>query len=305
MPSRLNWDDFRLIQAISETGTLAGAADRLGLNHSTIFRRLGALEEQTGVKLFERARVGYQPTQAGADMVDTAQRMATDISDFERRLVGCSPTPAGELKVATNDALAAYVLPPLCAAFRALYPELRLDLIVGNSASNLSRREADVAIRATHNPVETLVGRRIAEIGWGLYAAPSVIERYGSPEAPDAPWIGFGDALRALPVAREIEATIGEERVAYRTSTMVGRVEATAAGLGFAPIPAFIAEGWPGVVRVKQRQNEGRGLWLLTHSDLRQSARVRAFMDFFGAELTRLRPRFEWPEGDAEPVSAS
>jgi DNA-binding transcriptional LysR family regulator len=293
MPHHLNWDDFRLIRAISDTGSLGGAAERLGLNHSTVFRRLGALEEQLGVKLFERARVGYQPTPAGADMTDTAARMGADVFDFERRLAGSAPRPAGDLKVATNDGFATYVLPPLCAAFREKYPEIRLEMVVGNSASNLARREADVAIRAARKPTETLVGRRIAELPWAVYAAPTVLARWPSADGEDAPWIGYGEMMRVLPVVREMEDRVGFERIVYRTSTIVGQAEAAGAGLGYCLIPAFIGDVAPGLRRVTELRDVGGALWLLTHNDLRQSARVRVFMDFFGAELSKLKRRFE------------
>lgn len=296
MPSRFDWDDFRLVQAIAETGSLNGAADRLGLNHSTVFRRLGALEEQLGQKLFDRLRQGYEPTVVGADMAAQAERMSGSVAEFERRLAGCDPTPAGDLRVATNDTLATYVLPDLCAAFRARYAQVRLDLVVGNAASNLARREADVALRATAAPLDTLVGRKIAELRWAVYASPQTKERWPDPDADDVPWIGYGDAMRALPVARALEERVPVERLVYRTSSIVGQVEAAAAGIGYAALPCFVGDRHSAVARVGEPYDTGRALWLLTHPDLRQSARVRAFMDFFGEELAKRRRLFE---GDA------
>lgn len=293
MPLRFDWDDFRLVQAIAETGSLNGAAERLGLNHSTVFRRLGAIEEAIGQKLFDRLRAGYEPTAVGGDMAALAEKMRAGVSEFERRLAACDPAPAGELRVATNDTLAAYLLPQLCAGFRALYPQVRLDLVVGNAASNLARREADVALRATAAPLETLVGRRIAELRWAIYAAPATLERHPDPDAAGAPWIGYGEAMRALPVVRDLEQRTPAERIVYRTSSIVGQVEAAAAGLGFSALPCFVGDTHPGVTRVGAPYDIGRGLWILTHDDLRRSARVRAFMDYFGDELTKRRKLFE------------
>ena len=102
MPSSVSWDDFRLVKAIADTKSLVGAAEGLGLNHSTVFRRLGSLEEQLGLKLFERARTGYTPTAAGEEMIRLAQRMDVDITDFERTIAGRDVKPAGELRVTTN-----------------------------------------------------------------------------------------------------------------------------------------------------------------------------------------------------------
>lgn len=293
MPLRLDWDDFRLVQAIAETGSLNGAAEKLGLNHSTVFRRLGAIEETIGQKLFDRLRAGYEPTAVGADMAAQAETMRAGVADFERRLAACDPTPAGDLRVATNDTMATYLLPEICAGFRALYPQVRLDLVVGNAGANLSRREADVALRAAAAPLETLVGRRIADLRWGVYAAPALAARFADPDAPDAPWIGYGEAMRALPVARQLEERVPAERIVYRTSSIVGQVEAAAAGLGFAPLPCFVGDAFAGVVRVGASYDSGRGLWMLTHEDLRRSARVRAFMAYFGEELSKRKKLFE------------
>ena len=293
MPLRFDWDDFRLVQAIAETGSLNGAAEKLGLNHSTVFRRLGAIEETVGQKLFDRLRAGYEPTAVGADMAALAEKMSAGVSEFERRLAACDPAPAGDLRVATNDTLATYLLPQICAGFRELYPAVRLDLVVGNAATNLSRRDADVALRATPAPLETLVGRRIAELHWAVYAAPELRARHPDPDAPDAPWIGYGEAMRALPVARSLDERVGAERIVYRTSSVVGQVEAASARIGFAALPCFVGDVHPGVERVGAPYDIGRALWMLTHEDLRHSARVRAFMAYFGDELSKRKKLFE------------
>ena len=301
--NRFAWDDFRLVRAIAETGTLAGAAEALGLNHSTVFRRLGAIEEEVGQKLFDRLRQGYEPTAIGADMAERAARMEADVAEFERRLVGCDPRPQGELRLATNDSFAAYLLAPMVAAFHSRHPLIRLDVIVGSSEINLARREADVALRATAEPPETLVGRRLAGLAWAIYATPELRAARPDPDAPDAFWIGYGGALRALPAAQEIERRAGPERVLYRLSSMVGQAEAAVAGLGYAALPCFIGDADSRLVRVGDSFAADRSLWLLTHPDLRHAARVRAFMDFFGEALSRKRALFEGAAGAASPAS--
>lgn len=293
MPLRFDWDDFRLVQAIAETQSLNGAAEKLGLNHSTVFRRLGAIEEAIGQKLFDRLRAGYEPTAIGVDMAALADRMRADVAEFERRLAGCDPLPAGDLRLATNDTLATYLMPELAAGFRARYPQVRLDLVVADRASNLARREADVALRATASPLETLVGRRIAELRWGVYATPDMIARHPDPDVDGAPWVGYGEAMHALPIARQLDDRVSAERIVYRTSSIVGQVEAAAAGLGFATLPCFVGDRNPDVRRVGAPYDIGRALWILTHQDLRQSARVRAFMEYFGDELSKRKKLFE------------
>src|SRR3712207_4716334 len=138
----LAWDDFRLVRTIAEAKGLAGAAERLGVNHSTVFRRLGQLEEALGVKLFERHRTGYALTAAGEEMSALAERMEEEVAGFARKLAGQTVSPAGELRVTTNDTLLAHLLTPVFARFLKAYPEVRLDLVLANQALNLSKRDA-------------------------------------------------------------------------------------------------------------------------------------------------------------------
>src|SRR5918998_4565559 len=166
----LDWDDFKLVKIIAEANGLAGAADRLGVNHSTVFRRLGQLEEGLGVKLFERHRTGYALTAAGEEMAALAERMEEDVATFARKLAGQALAPAGELRITTNDTLLVHLLTPLFARFAKACPDVRLDVVLANQALNLSKRDADVAVRATDSPPETLVGRRTATIAWAIYS---------------------------------------------------------------------------------------------------------------------------------------
>lgn len=282
-----SWDDFRLVKAIAEARSLTGAAEKLALNHSTIFRRLGALEEVLGARLFERSRNGYAPTAAGEEMVSLAQRIGDDIDAFERKAAGRDEKPAGDLRVTTNDTMLVHLLTPIFASFARAFPDIRLDIIIGNQPLNLSRRDADIAVRATNEPPETLVGRRISDIVWARYA----------PENPDfdidaenSRWVGFGDNLAGLWVARLLEEEVGAARIRYRVNTPLGLAEAVAAGIGLGMLPCFIGDRTQGIVRIGEPiKGTGGALWLLTHPDLRHSARVRAFMDHAGAELMKRR----------------
>ncbi len=295
MPATTAWEDFRLVKAIADARALTGAARDLGINHSTVFRRLGALEEALGTRLFERSRGGYAPTAAGEEMIGLAGRMDQDIVDFERKIAGRDVKPAGELRVATNDTLLVHLLTPVFATFRAAFPDIRLDVAVGNPALNLARRDADVAIRATIEPDETLVGRRIARFGWARYAARTWIDAGRPLDGDDAPWVGFGDSLAHLTAGKWLNANIGARRLVYRVDTVLGMAEAVAAGIGLGLLPCFIGDRVPGLARISLQKTSdvGENLWLLTHADMRNSARVRAFMDHAGAELTKLKKLIE------------
>src|SRR5262249_48869328 len=153
----------RLVLAIGRAGTLVGAARALALNHSTLFRRLGALEAQIGVRLFERFRDGYTPTAAGEEMIALAERMDVDMTAIARRLAGQDLRPTGLVRVTTTDTMV-HMLMPMLASFRSAHPEITIELAASNAIFNLSRRDADVAIRPAIDPPDLLVGRRVATI---------------------------------------------------------------------------------------------------------------------------------------------
>lgn len=291
----VSWDDYRTVLAIADARALAAAAERLGVNASTVFRRLGALEERLGARLFERSRVGYAPTPAGEQMVALATRMADDIIEFERRLTGQDLRPEGELRVTTNDTLLVHLLTPILAGFRRAYPGIRLDVVVGNQALNLSRRDADVAIRATSDPPETLVGRRLTQIPLAIYAARSLkIERLDPIDYRAHTWIGLGDNLAGLKAARWLADNVGEDRIGWRINTVLGLAEAVAEGAGLGILPCFIARRFPELVPLSEPKTEFSGaLWLLTHPDLRNTTRIRAFMDFVAIEIGKRRTLIE------------
>jgi DNA-binding transcriptional LysR family regulator len=293
----LAWDDFRTVKAIADASGLSGAAASLGMDHSTLYRRLGQIEAAVGTRLFERRRSGYVPTQAGEEMAALAGRLAEEITGFTRKLAGREPTPSGELRVATNDTLLVHLLTPLFARFRARYPEIRLEIAVGNPPLNLSRRDADVAIRVTASPPETLVGRRVARIAWALYGRAA---DFPTPERPplealvERDWVAPGDDLASLPSSLFLRRRVDPKRVVYRVSSVLGLAEAVEAGLGIGHLPCFIAGVRPALVRLAPPDpGFAADLWLLTHADLRHSPRVRVFLDMLAEDIARERPLFE------------
>ena len=298
MNAKLAWDDFRLIKAIADHDGLTGAAAALSVNHSTVFRRLGQIEEFVGMPLFERRKTGYVATVAGAEMAALASRMDEDVTAFARRLAGRDVAPSGELRITTTDTLYQNVLLPIFAAFRKAHPLIRLDVVIGNQALNLSKRDADIAIRASDMPGETLVGRRIATIAWAIYgrAADGI-----TPEEQANPallyqrdWVALGDQLSHVKAARFVREHVAPERIALKSSAVLGIAEAVAQGLGVGPLPCFIADQRSDLIRLLPPNPDfATGLWVLTHPDIRHVPRVRAFMDFCSNELARQRALFE------------
>ncbi len=296
-PQTLAWDDFRLIKAIAERRALPAAAAALGLNHSTVFRRLGQIEQALGVKLFERHRSGYVATPAGDEMAQLAERVDSDISAFALKLAGQEIKPAGDLRVTTNDTLLVDLLTPVFAGFLGQCPDIRLDVLLSNQALNLSKRDADVAIRATDNPPETLVGRKAARIAWALYGR--AVDFTGAEPVPieslwQRAWVSLGDSFSGLKAVRYLAQHVAPERIVYKVNTVLGQAEAVEAGIGIGFLPCFIADRKPALTRLAPPDDGlGADLWLLTHPDLRHSPRVRLFLDYMAGELGRMKPLIE------------
>lgn len=299
----IGWDDLRMVKAIADGRGLQAAAERLGLNHSTVFRRLAQVEARLGARLFERHRTGYTLTTIGEEVAGLATRIDDDVSALSLKLSGRSIAPTGELRVTTNDTLLVHLMTPILGTFRTRYPDIRLDVVLANQALNLSKRDADIALRATDNPPETLVGRRLATIAWAVYgrrdiALPADLEDRAWRDGRD--WVALGDNLAHLKVARYVRDLVPQSRIAYRVNTVLGLAEAVEAGIGIGPLPCFIADKRPDLVRLDPPQPEfSTGLWLLTHPDLRHAPRVRAFMDTVGSEVARHRSLIE---GEMQPT---
>lgn len=283
----LAWDDLRLLLVIAASGGLPGAAHRLGIDPSTAFRRLGRIEGLLGQALFERHRSGYVPTPAGEALVALAARIEQDTVAVLARLEGGAPEPAGEVRIATSDTLLT-LLVPLIAGLAARHGQLRFDLVLGNPAANLSRRDADIAIRATRTPPETLVGRRLATIAWALYG------RAGVAGAGAARRVVPGSDLADLPVTGFLARQAGEAAAVCRINTVSGMADAIEAGIGIGYLPCFVGDARPQLQRLALPEPElATDLWLLTHPDLRAVTRVRAVLDGLGDGIARLRPFIE------------
>ena len=179
MMQESDWNDLRSFLAIARAGSLQGAARILGVNHSTVFRRLNALEARLKVRLFDRSARGYGLTGAGEHMLASAERVEDEILGLERRLLGGDVRLAGTLRVTTTDTLAHGLLGPHLRAFQAAYPAIELELVTGNAFFDLSKREADVALRPSRHPGDAMVGRRLGEIAVALYGTPDYLAARG------------------------------------------------------------------------------------------------------------------------------
>jgi len=295
------WDDLRTVLAIARAGSLSGAARTLGVNHATVFRRLGAIEERLGVKLFERHRGGYTPTVAGEEVAGAAGRVESEVAGIERRVAGRDRLPAGTLRITTTDTLLTGLLSPVLADFRGQYPDIALEIVVSNAQLNLSRRDADVAVRPTASPAENLVGRRAGTIAQAVYAPAARAGEEADPAT--AEWIGPDETLWYRHLEDWMRRQGHDGRCSYRVDSLAGMHAAVRAGSGLAVLPCYLGDADPDLQRVGEPVADlAIDLWLLTHPDLREAARVRAFTAFVGDAI---RDREAELTGHGEPADFS
>jgi DNA-binding transcriptional LysR family regulator len=293
----MEWDDFRVVLALSRARGLGGAAAALGVDASTVFRRLAALEKTLGARLFERGG-GYAPTAAGERLAGAAERMESEAQAADREVTGRDTRLSGSLRVTAADTIAFFLLPPHLAAFRGRHPGIVVELDVGNRVLSLAQREADVALRAMRPAQGDLFGRKLADIAWTVYASRDCLAAHGpARRASDLgrfPIIGGLDDLAPVKAYAWLRRVTPPSAVVYRANSVLQQWRAAAAGIGAALLPCFVGDSAPELERVLPPPPElKRELWLVTHGDLRQTARVRAFMDDVGAGLAAEREALE------------
>ncbi|MEM9191288.1 MAG: LysR family transcriptional regulator [Myxococcota bacterium] len=290
----LPWDDLRFVLAMARHGNASAAGRALGVNSSTVTRRVQALEEHLGVRLFDRVPGGSVPTDAGEAAVNAAKKMEQEVHGLDAEIRGLDADLRGTLRVSSMDIVFELWRKDL-RAFRRQVPRVDLVLTSSNRPVDLSRREADVAVRITAAPPEHLVGRKLVEVFYGVYAAKRLIEEVHQ-ERPDAgyihyPWISW-DEPYARATDRVIENHAAGADVRLRVSSMAFLGRSIEDGLGISVLPCFYGDRLDGVVRLGN-YHEGRTfLWALTHEQLRRTARVRTFMDLVAKLVERDRDLF-------------
>jgi len=288
-----NWDDLRVFLATARAGSSRGGARDLGVNQSTVSRRIGQLEQRTGVRLFDRLPSGFVLTEAGDELLALATEVEDRVALLDRRLQGRDVQLRGPVRLSLPD-FAVQPTAPHLARFAAQYPQIELDVIVDNGYVNLTRREADLAMRLGTKAPEELHGRRVASVWTAPYGSKSYLA--GRPRPLDLAaldWVRWDEVWRQLPPERWIDAHIPAERVRARVNTSLVHTELVAAGLGVGLKVCWSADADPRLQRAAPPQDFGLGLWLLTHEDLKRTARVRALLRFLGDALAAERGRFE------------
>lgn len=285
-PAELDWNDLRLILAICRTGSLSGAARVMAQNHSTIFRKINAIEQKTGVRFFDRLADGYNMTDAGATVLRYAERIETEVHALSREILGQDMRLQGRIRLTAPDGMATQLLPRLLAQFCHQHPQVAIEISGGSLAMDLNRREADVAIRATSSPPDSSLGRRVCAFRFAVYAAPEYLKRSGERPLSEYNWCfihGTVDWLVPLIWKKKRQA---QQQGIFSSNASVAVLNAAAEGLGLTMLPCYLGDADARLVRLGEPlETLTLELWILTHPDLRHTARVKALMAYLYSVL--------------------
>jgi DNA-binding transcriptional LysR family regulator len=282
----IDWDDVRYFLAVARGGSVRAAAKRLSVDHSTVLRRVGQLEQRIGARMFEKLPSGYRVTAAGEEVLEFAEQMEASSNQLETRVFGRDQSVRGLLRVTMAPPLAIHLLMPDLAEFARLHPDIEMDILSSGDLANLTNREADVAIRVVYDrktlPLN-LHGLKGPDLFGGVYVSSERLAAWRAGAPDPIPWIvisshGIPDWAGAgeLPTAG----------VPFRTSDGEAQLAAVRQGLGITTLPCFVGDADPLLARVPGTDLHLYGtLWLLTQGETRKTKRVRLFTDFLSRRL--------------------
>jgi len=288
----MNWDDYRVFLALAEAGSLLKAGQELQVSHTTVLRRLNALEARLEVRLFERHKTGYVLTASGEKVLNSVSHLKDEIDQVERQVVGQDVRLSGEIRISTTDTIGFFWLPPFIKKFKKLYPDIVLNVEVDNRHKNLSKREADIVLPSMNRQPDYMVGRELAPIHIRLYAHRAYLaEKRKKKIKSVVDYKGFdfillNENLSQLPMNQYVLNKIAPGSVAATASNFSGLYHLCLQGLGVAALPFYVGDQAPDLEVVGEIpfSIHSNSIWILTHPDLIRSARILAFMKFMREE---------------------
>lgn len=284
----MDWDDLRLVLAVGRAGSLSGAARALGVNYSTVFRRVNSIEESIKLRLFERHPHGYVLTEAGEAVVRRAEHMEEEANAISRELLGTDTRLSGVIKLTAPSGVTRYALMPLLESFSKQHPEIELDLIITSSSLYLERNEADLALRIGKRPPENYIAREVCKFSFGIYGSPEYIEKYAHLAPLEHRWIEHRDDPRPW-WATERDRV----KIVFKSDSSMANIDAVRRGLGLLSTPHIVGSRADGLQRLDLPvKNVERTMWLLMHPDLRGTARVKALMNHLLTNLQQQKNAF-------------
>jgi DNA-binding transcriptional LysR family regulator len=279
--AHLDWGHLRFFLETARAGSVSAAARRLGVDRNTVARRIAALEQELGLQLFERGPQGWSRTGAGEELADLASRVEQDVLALARHADARDPALSGTVRLTTATHIAAYLLVPALPHLRESHPGLVLEIAADQRTFDLTRREADLALRMGRPRDAGLVTRKLSDVAYRLYASSAL--RSGKRPQVDFErddFVGFDDSLAGVPQERWLARVAPDRRVVFRCNSTASLLAAARLGIGVAVLPRFVADRDPELVALEGPEPVNHELWLLVHGDLRRSQRVRAVIEW-------------------------
>ncbi len=275
----VDWDDLRYFLAVHREGTLAAAGRKVGVDQTTVGRRLAVLEDRLG-RLFDRTPEGFSLTAIGERMVPAAEALERAAHDVELAAAGPDTSLDGTVRIATSEAIGVGWLARELATLHSAHPGIDVELVTGTVSLNLLRREADLALRPGPRPTQqSLLARKLGEVRLWLYGARGVRDREV---------ILYGEEMQQTPPARALADHAGERRASIVCNSILVAAELCASGWGAAALPQWIGDERPSLRRLSRAPIATLDLWLIVHPALSRSARVRAVIDHVERACTRV-----------------
>jgi len=282
-----NWDDIRFFLAVARAGSLSGAAKVLGVNHSTVSRRIATLEKNHGVRLFNRVRDGYEMSDAAYSIYEQALAVETQNQQISRALFAQDSRLSGPINLTMPHDIFEHCLAPHLAQFAQQHPDIKLNLLVTKQVRNLASLEADLAIRLTPEPPEYLVGKKVAQLQHGIY---------GAHDLPVQDNVGLVVWQGETQLPNWAQQHFPKAHIALQVDDLTAMYAAVKAGFGIARMPCYLPDslGDKSVTRFPiELAQSNWGVWVLNHVDLRKTARVQSLREFLIAALQQKQNLFE------------
>lgn len=288
--SQLGWSDFHTVLHVARQGSVAKACAVLGTTHSTLLRRLDAIESRLKTRLFERSHGRYALTPAGHEIEQAARAFEPLAEVAQTRVRGQDMRPMGDVRVAVASILVEHLLPGVLVQFRSAFPDVRIEMVASREHVSLSRRDADVAIRVADQVPDWLVGRKLTDLQFKVYGLRRGSGRSGPAEvatlAQQRRWIGLERDARELKFDRWLANHVPDSSVVLRVDNFSHALVMVQAGLGIALLPAFLEQGRPELKPLTPAIDALQTpLWLLTHPELKNTMRIKVLLRAFGPAL--------------------
>jgi DNA-binding transcriptional LysR family regulator len=295
MPVMFDWDDLRHLIAVSRCGSTLAAAKALGVNQSTVHRRLAELERRIGLTLMKRHPAGYRLSEVGEVLIDQVVVVETAIANLEQKIRSLKLDLKGVIRLTCPEPTVPRIAATgLLDRFHQRYPGLMVEFVTSDRYLDLTKGEADVAFRSGEPVDDRLIGRKICDSVWAVYASKSYIQTHGRPssiaELAAHALIGFDGIMQNHRVAKWLPVAVPNARIVSRSSSMLGAVSSAKAGIGIASLPTTLGDAEDVLVQVLPPVEElTRSWYLLTHPDLRKTPRIAAFVDYMLDDIAALR----------------